>query len=89
MNNDNCKPEGNKHYYAYIYGNPLLSTSYYRTNFEAEFGAGRKLIAVYTKGGDQYPNDFSPKLKQLIADALASGVSQPEDRESAVVFMNY
>lgn len=78
-----------KQWYAYIYGNPLLPTSYFKTNIKPEFGVGTRLVSIYTRGGDQHPDDFSRKLKQLIADALLSGTSQPAAPESTIVYMNY
>lgn len=89
MHKENCPhPGDNKHYYAYIYGNPLQATSYYKTHIQPEFGYGSRLVAIYAKGNDQYPDEFSKKLKHLIADALSSGLSQPSGGENVIVFMN-
>lgn len=89
MQKEHChNPSNNKNYYAYIHGNPLLATSYYKTNIQPELGYGTRLVAVYAKGNDQYPDEFSKKIKHLIADALSSAVSQPSDGTRVIVFTN-
>ncbi len=76
-----------KYWYAHIHGNPFDASSYFRLSIQPEFNIGNHIAAVYAKGNEHRPDDFSNKLKTLIADALASGVSQPHPSEPTIVIM--
>ncbi|PWG80210.1 hypothetical protein [Pararcticibacter amylolyticus] len=77
-----------KSYYAYIFGNPCDPMSYYKTSIKPEFGVGNILCAIYATGAGTHPDKFSEELEGYIADALMSGISQPQTGET-VVFMRY
>jgi len=76
-----------KSWYAYIHGHPFDTSSYFKTNQQPEFGIGKTIAAIYARGTETHPEEFSFKLKTLIADALTTGVSQPHPSDEIIVFM--
>ncbi|MCC8423670.1 hypothetical protein [Mucilaginibacter sp. UR6-11] len=78
-----------KSWYAHIYGDPFDPKCYYKTNKKSEFCIGKLIGSIYADGTGVHPDEFSAELKELIADALMSGISQPEERDKTVVFMKH
>jgi len=76
-----------KRWYAYIHGNPLSSESYFMITVQPGFGTGTQIASVFAKGYAEYPEEFSPEIKIHIANALATGVSQPAGSEKTLVLL--
>lgn len=60
-------------WYAYIYGSPLLPESYYLMSVKPEYIYGTSIVAIYAKGTGVHPDNFSPKFKTQIANAIGTG----------------
>lgn len=76
-----------KKWFAYVWGNPMLVTSYFETSVKPEFSVGKNVAAIYARGDGDRPDELSMKFKKHISDALASGVSQPSLPAETLVFM--
>jgi hypothetical protein len=77
----------NRHWYAYVHGNPLIPESYQLTTIRPWCTNGKTLCAIYAIGYDEQPEEFSPKMKMAIANALVSGMPQPIGSEELLVLM--
>ncbi|SEB22389.1 hypothetical protein [Pedobacter hartonius] len=77
----------NRHWYAYVDGNPLNPENYQLTTITPWCTNGKNLCAIYTIGYDEQPEEFSPKMKMVIANALVTGVPQPIGSEVLLVLM--
>ena len=76
-----------KTWFGYIYGDPFSTESYYKITEFPVFSSGSRLGSIYTKGDDTRPNEFSSDLKTMIANALATGISQSNKKGELIVSM--
>ena len=76
-----------KTWYGYVYGNPFSTESYYKITEFPVFSSGTRLGSIYAKGDETHPNEFTPNLKIMIANALATGISQINTKGELIVSM--
>lgn len=72
-------------WYAYIGGNPLIPESYQLATLTPLCRNGRSLAAVYARGYEEQPEEFSTSMKTHIANALITCSSQPAGGPPLVV----
>lgn len=74
-------------WYAYIGGNPLIPESYQLATVTPTCKNGRNLVAIYTRGYDEQPDELSTSMKTHISNALLTGMAQPGGTEVPLVVL--
>ena len=74
-----------KTWYAYIgTGSPFLAANYFRATAKPGCINGSVVCAIYAYNGDVSPQTpFVPSLNTYIANALLTGLAQPQDTGNA------
>lgn len=66
-----------KSWYVFLGGDPYAPVSYRLVPDKPWCTNGRNLCAIYANGTGLQPTTLSEKMRDVIAVALATGVSQP------------
>ena len=64
-------------WYAFLGGNPLIPENYQITTKRPQCSSGKNICAIYARGYDEQPEEFSTEMRIHIANALVTGASQP------------